>query len=106
MILKRKIRGLNVPFHSTGRISPLAYMKRTNRAEDEVIADVAKTKEFQSTRSILDATLDLCERNSNSSKPSTEYGSQLWLNVVDRLINAKGFLRPQKEKRSIESLLN
>jgi hypothetical protein len=97
MILKRKVRGLNLHSHSIGRVSPQAYI-RLHLNEAEALVDVVTTREFQSTKMILDATLDLCERNSKPSRPSTENGSQLWLNVVDRLLNAKGFLRLQKEK--------
>ena len=43
-------------------------------------------------KQILVVALDLCERNSGAT-----VGSRLWFNVLDRLINAKGFLRLVKE---------
>lgn len=95
MIVKRKVRGLNLHSYFTGRVSPQAYIIRN---DTDALIDVVTTKEFQSAKVILDATLDLCERNSKLSGSSPENGSQLWLNVVDRLLNAKGFLRLQKEK--------
>jgi hypothetical protein len=42
--------------------------------------------------------MDLCERNSGSFAARTEHGSQLWFNVLDRLINSKGFLRLSNEQ--------
>lgn len=45
-------------------------------------------------KQILVVSLDLCERNSGSA---SEHGSQFWFNVLDRLVNAKGFLRLAKE---------
>jgi hypothetical protein len=98
MILKRKIRGFNVVSHSTVHLSPQTYLKRLNDKENETLLDVMSTREYQCTMMILRAILDLCERNSNSQVSTSEYGSQLWLNVVDRLINAKGLLRLQNEK--------
>jgi len=84
-----------------------------------------KDSEIEAVRQILTVALDLCERNSGSSpfsstpppSPSipqqqqqqqpqqpqqpqqqSEHGSQLWFNVLDRLINAKGFLRLSREQ--------
>ena len=56
-----------------------------------------REKEICGVRQILMVSLDLCERNSVTSTISSDYGSQLWFNVLDRLINAKGFLRLGKE---------
>ena len=57
-------------------------------------------KEAEGVRRILVVALDLCERNSSSyNATQTEHGSQLWFNVLDRLINAKGFLRLVNEQR-------
>jgi len=84
-----------------------------------------KDSEIEAVRQILTVALDLCERNSGSSpfsstlppppsvpqqlqqqqqsqqsqqpQQQSEHGSQLWFNVLDRLINAKGFLRLSKE---------
>jgi len=68
----------------------------------EVIAkeNALKEKEILSVKQILIAALDLCERNSSQlqQQPKTAaLGSQLWFNVLDRLIHAKGFLRLSKE---------
>jgi len=55
-----------------------------------------KRKEFQNVKQILTVALDLCERNS-SQNTSDQNSSQLWFNILDRLINAKNFLRLKKE---------
>jgi hypothetical protein len=55
-------------------------------------------KEIEGVKRILIVALDLCERNSGTFSSRTEHGSQLWFNVLDRLINAKGFLRLSKEQ--------
>jgi len=107
LILKRKVRGLNIHSHPSGRVSPQEYTIRLHSNEAELLSDVAITRELKSSKMILDATLDLCERNSKPYGPSSENGSHLWLNVVDRLLNAKGFLRLQKEKpEHSQTLLN
>jgi hypothetical protein len=54
--------------------------------------------EVERVKRILVVALDLCERNSGTTSSRTEHGSQLWFNVLDRLINAKGFLRLSKEQ--------
>jgi len=55
-------------------------------------------KELEKVRQSLVVALDLCERNSGASKPRSDHGSQLWFNILDRLTNAKGFLRLHKEQ--------
>ena len=94
MSLKRVIRGLSnssssFPTHSKNLIRRNHVMKTAKSAYHD-------TKEAQSVRQILTVALDLCERNSSSTSNSG-HGSQLWFNVLDRLINAKGFLRLSKE---------
>jgi hypothetical protein len=94
MTLKRVIRGLG-----TGHSKPKYHISRhfldsPDHKNAEPIA--SQDVETDAVRQILTVTLDLCERNSGSSF-KTEHGSQLWFNVLDRLINAKGFLRLSKE---------
>ena len=55
-------------------------------------------KELEKVKQSLVVALDLCERNSGASKPRADHGSQLWFNILDRLTNAKGFLRLHKEQ--------
>ena len=58
----------------------------------------AYKKELEKVKQSLVVALDLCERNSGASKPRSDHGSQLWFNILDRLTNAKGFLRLHKEQ--------
>lgn len=83
MTLKRVVRGL------TSTSSDAKYKRRRKEEEVEV---KKKDKEIAGVKQTLNVTLDLCERNGKS-----ENGSQLWFNVLDRLINAKSFLRLSKE---------
>lgn len=58
----------------------------------------SQAKDLERVKRILVVALDLCERNSGTASSRSEHGSQLWFNVLDRLINAKGFLRLSKEQ--------
>ena len=59
-------------------------------------------------RQMLIAALELCERNSRAE--SSEHGPQLWFSVLDRLMNARGFLRLSRElpnhATAVSSVLN
>jgi hypothetical protein len=56
-----------------------------------------QANEIDGVKRILVVALDLCERNSGAMARN-EQSSQLWFNTLDRLINAKGFLRLSKEQ--------
>lgn len=98
MGLKRTIRGMGTEFFSK-YISPKyptgPWRKRDNRPSE--LFDLTE-REIAGVKRILIVALDLCERNSGTVSSRTEHGSQLWFNVLDRLINAKGFLRLSKEQ--------
>ena len=92
MSLKRTIRGMGVDVfrhqHRSG-----------NGGRKGESADSKQEREVEGVKRILVVALDLCERNSGSFTERTEHGSQLWFNVLDRLINAKGFLRLANEQQ-------
>ena len=93
MTLKRVVRGLNLSsYDNRGKFK----FGRNKLNVQTMVTNLHQGKESQAVRQILTFGLDLCERNSGSSSNS-EQGSQLWFNVLDRLINAKGFLRLSKE---------
>jgi len=94
MTLKRVVRGLSTS--SSYPLSSRKMMRRNHirKTNSHAYHDI---KETQSVRQILTVALDLCERNSSTSSDKSGHGSQLWFNVLDRLINAKGFLRLSKE---------
>ena len=92
MGLKRSIRGMGVDafrYHQH-RSGPLSRKGEPNDKQE---------REVDGVKRILVVALDLCERNSGSFTVRTEHGSQLWFNVLDRLINAKGFLRLANEQQ-------
>ena len=97
MSLKRTIRGLGMDAirQSTSRNSHST--KGAERKESTNMVAKNEVKEIEGVKRILVVALDLCERNSGGSSVR-EHGSQLWFNVLDRLINAKGFLRLSKEQ--------
>jgi hypothetical protein len=93
MSLKRAVRSVSVsPLDNIGRIRYRQKKVDINK----LVKTVRDGKEAVAARQILTFGLDLCERNS-SPNHKNEHGSQLWFNVLDRLINAKGFLRLSKE---------
>lgn len=55
-------------------------------------------EEVEGVKRILVVALDMCDRNSGVKAGNSSRGSQHWFNVLDRLTNAKGFLRLGKEK--------
>jgi len=97
MNLKRTVRGMSTDYFDKFYSKHRQLTKR-NRINPEVFGK--KDKEIEGLKKILTVALDVCERNSGSfsSRTVTEHGSQLWFNVLDRLINAKGFLRLSKEQ--------
>jgi vacuolar protein sorting-associated protein 8 len=100
MGLKRIIRGMGTTstygrYHAGIRHHKL-LVTSSNSVADTVMG--ATEREIQGVKRILIVALDLCERNSGTFSTRTEHGSQLWFNVLDRLINAKGFLRLSKEQ--------
>eukprot|EP00977_Amphora_coffeiformis_P003727 scaffold742_cov165-Amphora_coffeaeformis.AAC.3 len=95
MGLKRTIRGMGVDVfrhqhHRSGNPT------RKNESSEMISK---QEREVDGVNRILVVALDLCERNSGSFTVRTEHGSQLWFNVLDRLINAKGFLRLANEQQ-------
>uniref|UniRef100_A0A7S0UJY0 Vacuolar protein sorting-associated protein 8 central domain-containing protein n=1 Tax=Pseudo-nitzschia delicatissima TaxID=44447 RepID=A0A7S0UJY0_9STRA len=97
MNLKRTIRGMSTDYFDKYYSKHRHITKRT-RIHPELSSK--QQKEIDGLKKILTVALDVCERNSGSfsSRTVTEHGSQLWFNVLDRLINAKGFLRLSKEQ--------
>ncbi len=97
MNLKRTIRGMSTDYFDK-YYSKHRHLTKRNRIHPELSSK--QQKEIDGLKKILTVALDVCERNSGSfsSRTVTEHGSQLWFNVLDRLINAKGFLRLSKEQ--------
>ena len=102
MNLKRTIRGMGTDHYDKyyPRLSKHSRMPKRDRHNPELYGK--QEKEIEGLKKILTVALDVCERNSGSfsSRTETEHGSQLWFNVLDRLINAKGFLRLSKEQHT------
>ena len=99
MGLKRIIRGMGTTSTYSRYHAGIRHHKLV--ASSNSVADAlmgATEREIQGVKRILIVALDLCERNSGTFSSRTEHGSQLWFNVLDRLINAKGFLRLSKEQ--------
>jgi vacuolar protein sorting-associated protein 8 len=104
MSLKRTIRGLGVDMIRNHTSRPFAQ-GRQSRGGPSLFFPCKHESEVDGVRRILIVALDLCERNSGSFAPSNEVvltskykQSELWFSVLDRLINAKGFLRLSKEQ--------
>jgi len=96
MALKRTIRGMGTEFFlRTSRAKFLPDWKKDDAQEEQ---RKKQQREVEGVKRILVVALDLCERNAGTATQHTEHGSQLWFNVLDRLINAKGFLRLSKEQ--------
>lgn len=100
MTLKRTIRGMGVDAirHQSSR----RYSQ--SRHSSLMALPTKQEREVEGVRRILVVALDVCERNSGTfsssieSKDSKFKHGELWFNVLDRLINAKGFLRLSKEQ--------
>lgn len=97
MAFKRTVRGFGPSVFSRS-LSSRRFLQDV-MAEDPAVStqDLKQRKEVEGVKRILVVALDLCERNSGGKTGSSQQGSQLWFNVLDRLINAKGFLRVSKE---------
>ena len=97
MNLKRTIRGMSTDYFDK-YYSKHRHLTKRNKIHPELSGK--QQKEIDGLKKILTVALDVCERNSGSfsRRTVTEHGSQLWFNVLDRLINAKGFLRLSKEQ--------
>jgi Region in Clathrin and VPS. len=93
MTLKRAVRGLSLSTHQNK--GKLMFTRRSLNARC-IVTNLSKGKEFQGVCQILTFGLDLCERNSGPSS-NNDHGSQLWFNVLDRLMNSRSFLRLSKE---------
>jgi len=91
MTLKRVIRTI-----TDTKSDSRSRRRKGNESREDDVANTNKVQEIERVKQILTVALDLCERNSGPTAKS-EHGSQLWFNVLDRLINAKGFLRLVKE---------
>ena len=105
MNLKRTIRGMSTDYFDK-YYSKHRQLTKRNPVSPELIGK--KEKEIEGLKKILTVALDVCERNSgsSSSRTVTEHGSQLWFNVLDRLINAKGFLRLSKEQTAHAKIMS
>ena len=97
MGLKRTIRGMGTEFFRQHSARTLTQRWKKRDPDSSEMFD-KQEKEVEGLKRILVVALDLCERNSGTFSSRTEHGSQLWFNVLDRLINAKGFLRLSKEQ--------
>jgi hypothetical protein len=102
MNLKRTIRGLGTDYFEKYYSRRSSKHERFYSKRDKLNPQLygKQEKEIEGVKRILVVALDVCERNSGSfsTRSETEQGSQLWFNVLDRLINAKGFLRLSKEQ--------
>ena len=100
MNLKRTIRGTGTDQFAKyyPRLSKQSRNSKRDRLNPELYGN--KEREIDGLKRILTVALDVCERNSGtfSNRRETNHGSQFWFNVLDRLINAKGFLRLSKEQ--------
>jgi len=101
MSLKRTIRGMGVDIFRHQHHRSGNPMRKSESSE--MISK--QEREVDGVKRILVVALDLCERNSGSFTVRTEHGSQLWFNVLDRLINAKGFLRLANEQHEHAKLM-
>lgn len=96
MGLKRTIRGMGV--ESARYQSHWLYLYSGGGLRSDRSRPSKQQRDVDGVKRILVVALDVCERNSGTFTSSSEHGSQLWFNVLDRLINAKGFLRLSKEQ--------
>ena len=109
MGLKRTIRSLSsdVVRNHTGR----PFTQGNNKSRSTSSLPSKHENDVHNVRRILVVALDLCERNSRSLTPANEATSkykqsELWFGVLDRLINAKGFLRLSKEQPEHAKLMS
>ena len=99
MTLKRIIRGLVVTNTASNHSRYRSHRKQRKQSDHQTVRDQHEV-EIKGVEQLLIVGLDICERNSSGSSSAvikTEHGSQLWFHILDRLINAKAFLRLSKE---------
>lgn len=101
MSLKRVIRNLGTTSHVRGNV---LRSRRDKIPTQQLLTNLKKEKDAQKAIQMLSVALDLCERNSGQSA-MVDNGTQLWFNILDRLINAKGFLRLSKEMPEHSALM-
>lgn len=112
MGLKRTIRGMGIDFirqKTGGHSFPLVRSQHLSKGVSIELPSKQES-DVAGVRRILTVSLDLCERNSGSFNAAGENDSkfghgELWFNVLDRLINAKGFLRLSKEQPEHASVM-
>jgi vacuolar protein sorting-associated protein 8 len=103
MSLKRAIRSLSVEMIRSQTHRSFSVGRQIGQSTSAVVLRSKHEMDVLGVRRILIVALDLCERNSGpynvaSSEPITKFThGELWFSVLDRLINAKGFLRLSKE---------
>jgi hypothetical protein len=90
MSLKRTIRGMGIDVFRQHTSRHFLNGKGNEEASPEQAREGGRWR----NESLLLSTYANATRNLAPS----EHGSQLWFNVLDRLINAKGFLRLSKEQ--------
>jgi len=110
MTLKRVIRSTGADTSSSqwraGRVSVSITSSSKGKSISPLATNEVWKKDVQGVKQSLIVALDLCERNSGASKTRSDHGSQLWFNILDRLTNAKGFLRLNKERPEHASVMS
>lgn len=101
MALKRVIRNIGITSYKRGKV---LRSGRDKLPKQQLLTILKKEKDAQKAIQMLTVALDLCERNSGQSI-TVDNGSQLWFNILDRLTNAKGFLRLSKEMPEHSTLM-
>jgi vacuolar protein sorting-associated protein 8 len=101
MGLKRTIRGLGID--SMKRYSHGKHGSTRAKKSPNTVVISQQDRDIEAVNRILGVALDVCQRNSGSiatfsSDKSKFAHGELWFSVLDRLINAKGFLRLAKEQ--------
>ena len=97
MALKRTVRGLG-PGAFSNSVPSRRFVHDKKGDPDVSAQEIRQLKEVEGVKRILIVALDLCQRILGAKTAGSHQGSQLWFNVLDRLINAKGFLRLSKEQ--------
>lgn len=103
MALKRTIRGLGVDSFRRQAGNRFEHGHVYAFASSDTSVQSKQDRDIEAVTRILVVALDICERNSvtfekNGSDDQKFPRGELWFNVLDRLINAKGFLRLAKEQ--------
>ena len=101
----RRRKGSHLSTSSTGSSRRGTNANVKGSQSTAITANDTYKKELEKVRQSLVVALDLCERNSGASKPRSDHGSQLWFNILDRLTNAKGFLRLHKEQSEHSTIM-